>query len=149
MPAIIPASRRTVEGADRSRDRAAAGALVALAVQGAGMGVQAGWAILPVAVAGYLVGGLGHGVKNVLLRALITARVPDAVLGRAFAAYTPPRNTAELSAPARRHETSRRQTSADRAAWIRRSRGSRSPATSPADITGGFPPSPPAWPEAP
>jgi hypothetical protein len=37
----------------------------------------------------------------------------------------------------------------DRAAWIRRSRGSRSPATRAADITGGFPPSPPARPEAP
>jgi MFS family permease len=85
--------------APRSRRRVlAAGALVALAVQGAGMGVQAGWAVLPVAFAGYLVGGLGHGVKNVLLRALITARVPDAAHGRAFAAYNAARNTAELGA---------------------------------------------------
>lgn len=76
----------------------AAAALVALAVQGAGMGVQAAWAILPVAFAGYLVGGLGHGVKNVLLRALITVRVPEAVHGRAFAAYNAARNTAELGA---------------------------------------------------
>jgi Na+/melibiose symporter-like transporter len=76
----------------------AAGALVALAVQGAGMGVQTTWAILPVAFAGYLLGGLGHGVKNVLLRALITVRVPSAVHGRAFAAYNAARNTAELGA---------------------------------------------------
>ena len=76
----------------------AAAALAALAVQGAGMGLQAAWAILPVAFAGYLVGGLGHGVKNVLLRALIVARVPAAVHGRAFAAYNAARNTAELGA---------------------------------------------------
>jgi hypothetical protein len=76
----------------------AAGALVALAVQGAGMGVQSAWAIVPVAFAGYLVGGLGHGVKNVLLRALIAARVPVAVHGRAFAAYNAARNVAELGA---------------------------------------------------
>ena len=76
----------------------AAAALVALAVQGAGMGVQTAWAILPVAFAGYLVGGLGHGVKNVLLRALLTVRVPEAVHGRAFAAYNAARNTAELGA---------------------------------------------------
>jgi hypothetical protein len=62
------------------------------------MGVQTAWAILPVAFAGYLVGGLGHGVKNVLLRALITVRVPEAVQGRAFAAYNAARNTAELGA---------------------------------------------------
>jgi Na+/melibiose symporter-like transporter len=76
----------------------AGGALVALAVQGAGMGVQAAWAILPVAFAGYVVGGLGHGVKNVLLRALIADRVPEAVHGRAFAAYNAARNAAELAA---------------------------------------------------
>jgi hypothetical protein len=75
-----------------------AAALVALAVQGTGMGVQTTWAILPVAFAGYLLGGLGHGAKNVLLRTLITARVPDAVHGRAFAAYNAARNTAELVA---------------------------------------------------
>ncbi|HEX6388221.1 MAG TPA: hypothetical protein VFZ89_02200, partial [Solirubrobacteraceae bacterium] len=77
---------------------AAGGALVALAVQGAGMGAQTLWAILPVAIAGYAVGGLGHGVKNVLLRAVLTARVPDALHGRAFAAYNAARNTAELAA---------------------------------------------------
>jgi MFS family permease len=76
----------------------AAGALIALAVQGAGMGIQTTWAILPVAFSGYLLGGLGHGVKNVLLRTLLTARVPDRLHGRAFAAYNAARNTAELAA---------------------------------------------------
>ena len=76
----------------------ATAALVAVAVQGAGMGVQTAWAILPVAFAGYLVGGLGHGVKNVLLRSLLTIRVPKTVHGRAFAAYNAARNTAELGA---------------------------------------------------
>ena len=76
----------------------AAAALVALAVQGAGMGVQTAWAILPVAFAGYLIGGVGHGVKNVLLRTLIAVRVPKAVHGRAFAAYNAARSTAELGA---------------------------------------------------
>ena len=51
-----------------------------------------------VAFAGYALGGVGHGVKNVLLRALLTARVPEAVHGRAFAAYNAARNTAELGA---------------------------------------------------
>ncbi|WP_028067606.1 MFS transporter [Solirubrobacter soli] len=73
-------------------------ALVALAVQGAGTGVQTAWAILPVAFSGYVIGGVGHGVKNVLLRALLTARVPEAVHGRAFAAYNAARNAAELGA---------------------------------------------------
>ncbi len=76
----------------------AAAALLALAVQGAGMALQTAWAILPVAFAGYLVGGLGHGVKNALLRTLISARVPAAVHGRAFAAYGAARNAAELGA---------------------------------------------------
>jgi Major Facilitator Superfamily len=76
----------------------AAAALVALAVQGAGMGVQTAWAILPVAFAGYLIGGIGHGVKNVLLRALIVVRVPSAVHGRTFAAYNAARSVAELGA---------------------------------------------------
>jgi MFS family permease len=76
----------------------ASAALAAVAVQGAGMAVQTAWAILPVAFTGYLVGGLGHGVKNVLLRSLLTVRVPEAIHGRAFAAYNAARNTAELAA---------------------------------------------------
>jgi Na+/melibiose symporter-like transporter len=76
----------------------AVGTLVALAGQGAGMAVQTTWAILPVAFGGYLIGGLGHGAKNVLQRALITARVPDALRGRAFAANNAVCSVAELCA---------------------------------------------------
>ena len=43
-------------------------------------------------------GGVAHGVKNVLLRTLIHERVPDALRGRAFAAYNGARNGAELGA---------------------------------------------------
>ena len=76
----------------------AAGALLALAVQGAGMAFQTVWPVVPVAMAGYLVGGLGHGVKNTLMRTVIQLRVPERMHGRAFAAYNAARNTAELGA---------------------------------------------------
>lgn len=75
-------------------------ALAALAVQGAGMAGQTVWAVVPAAVAGYLVGGIGHGVKNTLVRTVIQRRVPAPVHGRAFAAYSAARNTAELAATA-------------------------------------------------
>ena len=39
-------------------------ALVALALQGAGMAAQTAWAVLPAALAGYLVGGVGHGAQE-------------------------------------------------------------------------------------
>jgi MFS family permease len=45
-----------------------------------------------------VLGGVAHGVKNVLLRTLIHERVPDALRGRAFAAYNGARNGAELGA---------------------------------------------------
>ncbi|HWV88229.1 MAG TPA: MFS transporter [Capillimicrobium sp.] len=77
---------------------AAALALVALGVQGAGMAAQTAWAIVPAAFAGYAIGGLGHGVKNTLLRLLLAQRVPAALHGRAFAAYNAARNGAELAA---------------------------------------------------
>jgi hypothetical protein len=73
-------------------------ALIALAIQGGGMAASALWAVLPWAFAGYFVGGVGHGVKNVLLRTLIQRRVPEEAHGRAFAAYGAARNTAELGA---------------------------------------------------
>jgi Na+/melibiose symporter-like transporter len=73
-------------------------ALVALGVQGAGMVAGASWAIVPVALAGFLIGGAGHGVKNVLIRSVIQERVPERVHGRAFAGYNAARNTAELAA---------------------------------------------------
>jgi hypothetical protein len=79
-------------------DLLAAGALVALAAQGAGMALQTAWAVLPVAFAGYAAGGVAHGLKNTLLRALLLVRVHPSVHGRAFAAYNGARNGAELGA---------------------------------------------------
>ena len=76
----------------------AAVALAALAVQGAGMAAQTVWAVLPAALAGYLIGGVGHGLKNALVRTVIAQRVAAAAHGRAFAAYNAVRNAAELGA---------------------------------------------------
>jgi len=50
------------------------------------------------ALIGFVVGGVAHGVKNVLLRTLIHERTPEALRGRAFAAYNGARNGAELGA---------------------------------------------------
>jgi MFS family permease len=76
----------------------AATALVALAVQGAGVAGQTVWAVIPMAAIGYVIGGVGHGLKNTLIRTVIAARVPRNVHGRAFAAYNAARNAAELGA---------------------------------------------------
>ena len=81
------------------RVRAVAGVvLLAVAVQGAGLGLPAIWAVAGFTAAMYFTGGVGHGVKNVLARALIQERVPAAFHGRAFAAYNGMRNGAELVA---------------------------------------------------
>jgi MFS transporter len=84
--------------APRLKITLATGAMLALALQGAGMAAAACWAVLAWVMAGYLVGGVGHGVKNVLMRTLIQERVPAEQHGLAFAAYGAARNTAELGA---------------------------------------------------
>jgi MFS family permease len=76
----------------------AAGALLGIALQGAGLLGAAVGATLALALAGFVVGGAAHGVKNVLLRTLIHERVPESMRGRAFASYNAVRNGAELSA---------------------------------------------------
>ncbi|MGH3065059.1 MAG: MFS transporter [Gaiellaceae bacterium] len=76
----------------------AAGALVAIAVQGFGLAAPALWLVPAFAFALYLVGGLAHGTKNVLVRTLIHERVPESLHGRAYAAYNALRNGAELVA---------------------------------------------------
>jgi MFS family permease len=76
----------------------AAGALLGIALQGAGLLGAAAGATIVLALAGFLVGGAAHGVKNVLLRTLIHESVSDAVRGRVFASYNAARNGAELSA---------------------------------------------------
>ncbi len=53
---------------------------------------------LGVALAGFALGGIAHGVKNVAIRTLIHQRVPEALRGRAFAGYNAARNAAELGA---------------------------------------------------
>jgi predicted MFS family arabinose efflux permease len=76
----------------------ALGALVAVAVQGAGLGLPTAWLVVWFGAAMWFVGGLGHGTKNVLARTLIQERVPQRLHGRAFAAYNGLRNGAELFA---------------------------------------------------
>jgi Na+/melibiose symporter-like transporter len=80
------------------RGALAPAALIALAVQGAAVAGQTAWTVVPFAMAGFLLGGLGHGLKNTLLRTLIQDRVPAAGHGRAFASYNALRNTAEVLA---------------------------------------------------
>ena len=83
--------------------RVAAGAvaatgLAAVAVQGAGLAFPALWLSFGFFLACSFVGGLAHGVKNVMFRSLIHARVPERLHGRVFAAYNGIRNSAELGA---------------------------------------------------
>jgi MFS family permease len=85
-------SRRVKAGA------LAGAALVAVAVQGAGLGLPTVWLAAGFGAAMFFTGGIGHGVKNVLTRALIQERVPGRYHGRAFAAYNGMRNGAELVA---------------------------------------------------
>jgi MFS family permease len=80
------------------RAQLAAGALVALVLQGLGIVGGALSPLLWMALIGFSLGGVAHGVKNVLLRTLIHERAPDALRGRAFAAYNGARNGAELGA---------------------------------------------------
>lgn len=77
---------------------AATVALVAIAVQGAGLALPTLWLSLGFAAAAYLVGGSAQGLKNVLIRTLIHERVPERLHGRAYAAYNGLRNGAELVA---------------------------------------------------
>jgi MFS family permease len=76
----------------------ATGALAAVAVQGAGLFGAALSSVLALAVAGFALGGVAHGVKNVALRTLIHQQVPEELRGRAYAAYNAARNAAELGA---------------------------------------------------
>ncbi len=76
----------------------AAVGLVAAAIQGAALALPAIWLSFAFLLFCGLLGGLGHGVKNVMFRSLIHVRVPGHLHGRAFAAYNGIRNTAELGA---------------------------------------------------
>jgi MFS family permease len=85
-------SRRVAAGA------IAAAGLIAATVQGAALALPALWLSFAFFLACSFMGGLGHGLKNVMFRSLIHLRVPDHLHGRAFAAYNGIRNTAELGA---------------------------------------------------
>jgi Na+/melibiose symporter-like transporter len=76
----------------------AAVGFVAVAVQGAGKALTTLWLVFGFMLVCYFVGGVGHGVKNVMFRTLIHERVPARMHGRAFAAYNGIRNAAELGA---------------------------------------------------
>jgi predicted MFS family arabinose efflux permease len=85
-------SRRVAAGAT------ATGALAAVAIQGAALALPAAFLGFGFFLACMFMGGLAHGVKNVLFRSLIHVRVPGSLHGRAFAAYNGIRNSAELAA---------------------------------------------------
>jgi predicted MFS family arabinose efflux permease len=81
--------------------RVAAGAvatagLAAVAVQGMGLALPALWLSFAFFLACAFMGGLAHGLKNVMFRSLIHVRVPDRLHGRVFATYNGIRNAAEL-----------------------------------------------------
>jgi predicted MFS family arabinose efflux permease len=76
----------------------AATGLAAAAVQGAALALPALWLAFAFFVACAFVGGVAHGIKNVMFRSLIHVRVPERLHGRAFAAYNGIRNGAELGA---------------------------------------------------
>jgi len=73
----------------------AVGTIVAVIVQGVGLGLPTAWLAVGFAAGMWFIGGLGHGAKNVLARTLIQERVPERLHGRAFAAYNGLRNGAE------------------------------------------------------
>ena len=73
-------------------------AFVAVAVQGIGKTLPPFWLVFAFMLPCYFVGGVGHGVKNVLFRTAIHVRVPKRLHGRAFAAFNGLRNGAELGA---------------------------------------------------
>jgi Na+/melibiose symporter-like transporter len=85
-------ARRIVAGA------VAAAGLIAATAQGAALALPALWLSFAFFLACSFMGGVAHGVKNVMFRSLIHVRVPDNLHGRAFAAYNGIRNTAELGA---------------------------------------------------
>ena len=85
------AARAAVRGSRPARSPASP-------LQGAGLLGAALGATMATALVAFLVGGVAHGAKNVLLRTLIHERVPEERRGRAFASYNALRNGAELGA---------------------------------------------------
>ena len=72
--------------------------LIGVTVQGLGKFLAPFWLVLGFMIVMYLVGGVGHGLKNVASRTLIHTRIAADRHGRAFAAWNGVRNAAELGA---------------------------------------------------
>jgi MFS family permease len=72
--------------------------LVGAAVQGLAKFAAPFWQLYVVMLVAWVIGGMGHGIKNTGFRTLIHQRVGAAHHGRAFAAFNGLRNTAELAA---------------------------------------------------
>ena len=68
--------RRRARPARARRPRSPPPRCSAIAIQGAGLAAAATASVLAAALAGFALGGVAHGVKNVLLRTLIHERVP-------------------------------------------------------------------------
>ncbi|MDX6691406.1 MAG: hypothetical protein QOG15_2863 [Solirubrobacteraceae bacterium] len=69
-----------------------------VALQGLGLALPSLWLVFGFAAGAFVVGGIAHAAKNVLVRTLIHERAPESLRGRAFAAYSGLRNGAELVA---------------------------------------------------
>jgi MFS family permease len=76
----------------------AAAAMVGVTVQGLGKFLTPFWLVFGFMIVMYVVGGIGHGLKNVTSRTLIHTRVAPERHGRAFAAWNGVRNEAVLGA---------------------------------------------------
>ncbi|MGH2734574.1 MAG: MFS transporter [Actinomycetota bacterium] len=63
-------------------------ALASAVIMGGSLVVTGLFALLPVAVALYLVGGGANGMENIAMRSLIHARTPEQMRGRVYAAYS-------------------------------------------------------------
>jgi hypothetical protein len=72
--------------------------LAGACVQGLAKFIAPFWQLYVVMLVFWVVGGMGHGVKNTGFRTLIHQRVDASHHGRAFAAYNGLRNAAELAA---------------------------------------------------
>ena len=76
----------------------AAAAMVGVTIQGLGKFIAPFWLTFGFMIVMYVLGGVGHGIKNVASRTLIHVRVAEERHGRAFAAWNGLRNAAELGA---------------------------------------------------
>jgi hypothetical protein len=70
-----------------SPDRLGAAIPLAAVAGGAAVAVAAGFPILPLALAMFVVGGAANGLENAGMRTLMHRRTPEPLRGRVFAAY--------------------------------------------------------------